>query len=1482
MKKAISLSLAILMLFSALPQIVFAVNAESGQPTVCVENVYAAPGSTVDVEFNLTNNPGIISLELVINFDPSLTLVAAKSGEVFSGLSPTFPPELEEGKPIQSSCTFSWGASDLTTDQIKDGNILKVTFQVASDAKLNYNCPISISYIDANAINGKDVIPVTNIKPIDGGVQTIDYIPGDVNEDGKITMLDYVLISRYIVDGRKYNPNGYGVRLREEAADVNDDGKITMMDYILISRYIVDGRKTNPNGYNVKLLPSTPKCTHDLTETPAKSATCTSDGNIAYWHCTKCNKYFKDENCIAEIALSDTVIPATDHTIVIDLAVAPTYDKTGLTEGSHCSVCKTVIRAQEVIPKLEKSEYSITYHIANNDNYLQSLNIENPNPTSYTSEDGLKLSNITVDGYVFEGWYDGQGANGELVKNIPVGEKGNIDLYARWTPVVYNVQYKSDIFVDKDKDSYTVNEGLTLPIPRLSNYIFTGWTDDHGNLYEDGVIPVGTTGPMTLTANWTSERNKTFTKPKLDAPIIVEDDKNNMIFFTYEIGEIQNVPVYTIHDFGYISGDGITQTQTEKFSTKISDTMMDSFAKSVSNATTKSSNWTLSKDWNENTSIDEQSYTEKGLTKEEAETIAKSNSKTWNVSSGSSGSSSTISVTTNNDGWSNQAKVDAHSSHKDYQDNSLSVKAGLSAKVGNIGGSIDAGGETKWGNENSSSANIYASTNKDHAESRADTASSSSSWNNSSSFGGSSTNSTSRTTSNIISEKIAKTYGYGKTYSQGGASSEAQGLQSTQSEGSEYESAVTYSKETAQEIESTWTTQATKAGYHRWVMVGKAHVFAVVGYDMTTESFFTYTYSVMDDTEPLKQFEDYSYTTGSYNDAENGVIPFEVPFEVAEYVAERTCYSDGLKIDQATGVITGYTGTDDFVIIPEYMNVGGGDVVKVTGISSNAFKGNTYIKEVRLSDFITEIPNNAFENCTSLFGLTGGSIASIGSNAFKNCTSMEIVSVDSGIKTIGNNAFDGCEYLLVNAANKGVAEATVKSGAKNIQLYINGEIIEGGQDAFGGTTLEVPNGTDSFTLFGYGYTYPGLSIVSDANKTVINKMNFVDTDSIPLKISSPNVTLNQVSACTEGIGIVLSANSTNLLMQGNILVTTQTDKSVLCKNITFGESNDKVVGTLTVSGKVYVAGNVSGSEYLAHKGDEIVYIDDTMFDNFLNSHNIVFNANGGSVSEANRAVVYGSSLGTLPTPKRDYYNFIGWFTKADGGEEVTANTIFNSTEDVTLYAHWTQNALSGWVKASEMPAGAEVLNRKYTYTLTSYTTSGSSSLSGWTKYDTKSAWGDYGSWSGWSDNAVSASDSRQVETQQAVASYNYKTVYHYYYYSKAATNGNTSYTATDTYGKNRYTVTFDSALPKGGTVAGHQKYKWSNHHGTGKYMYVYADSPYTTQEVVSTNYKTQYRYRDRSLIYTYYYKKDEIKESTTYPSGDNISNIQEWVQYRAK
>ena len=67
---------------------------------------------------------------------------------------------------------------------------------------------------------------------------------------------------------------------------------------------------------------------------------------------------------------------------------------------------------------------------------------------------------------------------------------------------------------------------------------------------------------------------------------------------------------------------------------------------------------------------------------------------------------------------------------------------------------------------------------------------------------------------------------------------------------------------------------------------------------------------------------------------------------------------------------------------------------------------------------------------------------------------------------------------------------------------------------------------------------------------------------------------------------------------------------------------------------------------------------------------ITFDANGGTVSTTQKQVTYGKAYGILPVPKRAGYSFLGWYTEADSGNEVTARTKVAHKEDKTLYAHW--------------------------------------------------------------------------------------------------------------------------------------------------------------------------------------------------------------------
>lgn len=71
-----------------------------------------------------------------------------------------------------------------------------------------------------------------------------------------------------------------------------------------------------------------------------------------------------------------------------------------------------------------------------------------------------------------------------------------------------------------------------------------------------------------------------------------------------------------------------------------------------------------------------------------------------------------------------------------------------------------------------------------------------------------------------------------------------------------------------------------------------------------------------------------------------------------------------------------------------------------------------------------------------------------------------------------------------------------------------------------------------------------------------------------------------------------------------------------------------------------------------------------------NIYTISFNANGGSVSSASAMTGTDGKLTSLPTPTRSgSYSFVGWYTAASGGTQVTLATVFSA--DATVYAHWT-------------------------------------------------------------------------------------------------------------------------------------------------------------------------------------------------------------------
>ena len=104
------------------------------------------------------------------------------------------------------------------------------------------------------------------------------------------------------------------------------------------------------------------------------------------------------------------------------------------------------------------------------------------------------------------------------------------------------------------------------------------------------------------------------------------------------------------------------------------------------------------------------------------------------------------------------------------------------------------------------------------------------------------------------------------------------------------------------------------------------------------------------------------------------------------------------------------------------------------------------------------------------------------------------------------------------------------------------------------------------------------------------------------------------------------------------------------------EGNAKVTLTSLVEDQVNATGDYT-KVAAAGAGHEIVLV-----------HKVTFDAGEGKADAETARADKDGKLAELPTAARDGYIFEGWFTAAEGGDAVTADTVFD--KDTTVFAHW--------------------------------------------------------------------------------------------------------------------------------------------------------------------------------------------------------------------
>ena len=233
-------------------------------------------------------------------------------------------------------------------------------------------------------------------------------------------------------------------------------------------------------------------------------------------------------------------------------------------------------------------------------------------------------------------------------------------------------------------------------------------------------IPVGTIGNITLHANWTSDRNKAVAANSYGSPVIIEDMDNGQYLFVYEIGTIQNVPLAVIENLG--NTDVLELSDTYEYSQSVDTTFTDTISKTLSSATTTTSSWTLSEDWNDSSSASSEHEEEIGKTEETVDSQGNVVEGKYYISNVEGGSTSTTksaggsSETSSKVTKGSSAGINGSYTRENENSTSVGVESSVSASASAEVGASAGPASVKAGYRVESSSSASADVSETHKQ----------------------------------------------------------------------------------------------------------------------------------------------------------------------------------------------------------------------------------------------------------------------------------------------------------------------------------------------------------------------------------------------------------------------------------------------------------------------------------------------------------------------------------------------------------------------------------------------------------------------------------------------------------------------------------------------------------------------------------------------------------------------------------------------
>ena len=211
----------------------------------------------------------------------------------------------------------------------------------------------------------------------------------------------------------------------------------------------------------------------------------------------------------------------------------------------------------------------------------------------------------------------------------------------------------------------------------------------------------------------------------------------------------------------------------------------------------------------------------------------------------------------------------------------------------------------------------------------------------------------------------------------------------------------------------------------------------------------------------------------------------------------------------------------------------------------------------------------------------------------------------------------------------------------------------------GGSYTVTGAATATFTASGTTHDLTG---VSAGALSIVKKGNGTTTTDSAAKIIT--VTKAETPSTVTAVGCTTSSNNNGKLK--NVTTAMEYRKSD-ASAWTPGTGSD--ITDLT-NGTYYVRVKANGTELASDNQTVVIaaYVAPT-------EYTITFDGNGGTPSDSNMTTV-GKKLSSLPTATHSgSYSFVGWYTEASGGTQIT--TAYTFSANTIVYAHWTYTGGGG-------------------------------------------------------------------------------------------------------------------------------------------------------------------------------------------------------------